>query len=45
MFDASDVVTTDSSLTVKNVYTVTLRRLRDGVSTSNILVAKTSTTS
>lgn len=44
-YDASNVLTTTNADSVKNVYTITLRKLRDGVSTSNILVAKTSTTS
>jgi hypothetical protein len=45
MFDAADLVTLDPALTVKNVYTVHIKKLISGPSTNNILVAKTTTTS
>jgi hypothetical protein len=44
MYDADGVVTTDDDLSVKRVYHLILRRLRDSASTTNILVAKTTST-
>lgn len=45
MYDASDVVTTNSANAVKRVYTIQVDKLIPGISASNILIAKTSTTS
>jgi len=45
MFDANDELTEDVALQVKRVYTITCDRLIPRVSTSNVLVAKQTTTS
>jgi len=46
MYDAAGVLTTkDDSLVVKRVYEISIRKLISGVSTTNILVAKTTTKS
>ena len=43
MYDAADALTTDAGLSVKNVYTVELRKLVSGQTHSAITIAKTST--
>jgi hypothetical protein len=43
--DAADAVTTDQTLVIKNVYTVELKKLVVGQTFTNIMVAKTTTTS
>jgi len=43
MFDGSDLETTDVNIVVKRVYLIKIRKLIKTASTSNIIVAKKST--
>ena len=45
MYDANDTLVTDMALSVKNVYTMKVRKLIPGFSSSKILVARTTTLS